>query len=39
MLARAALEKQIGNKPRGRTPKAPQQGPSKKDQYNFTDPE
>ncbi len=39
MLARADQENQTGKKPRGRTPKAPEQVPSKKDQYNFTDPE
>lgn len=32
-------EKQTGRKPRGKAPKAPEDQPNDKDQYNFTDPE
>jgi len=39
MIERSEREKQTGNKPKGRTPKPPEQEPSKKDQYNFTDSE
>lgn len=36
---REAKEKATGRKPRGKKPKPPEEGPSPKDQYNFTDPE
>ena len=36
---REEKEKRTGKKPRGKTPKAPENTPGKKDQYNFTDPE
>ncbi len=36
---REAKEKATGRKPRGKEPKPPEEGPSPKDQYNFTDPE
>ncbi len=36
---RELKEKQTGKKPRGRAPKAPQEEPLPKDQYNFTDPQ
>lgn len=34
-----AAQKEAGQKPKGRDPKPPQEGPRSKDQYNFTDPE
>lgn len=37
--ARAERQKAADQKPRGRAPKPPQEGPRAKDQYNFTDPE
>jgi transposase len=37
--ARKAKEEATGKKPGGKEPKPPQEGPSSKDQYNFTDPE
>jgi len=37
--AREERQKGTGQKPRGRAPKPPQEGPRAKDQYNFTDPE
>ena len=37
--AREERQKTTGQKPRGRAPKPPQEGPRAKDQYNFTDPE
>jgi len=36
---REAKEKTTGKKARGKAPKAPEEGPRPKDQYNFTDPE
>lgn len=36
---REAKEKETGTKPKGKEPCAPNKGPGKKDQYNFTDPE
>jgi transposase len=39
MAERMEKEEQTGKKPRGRTPKAPEEGPRPNDQYNFTDPE
>jgi transposase len=36
---REERQKGTGQKPRGRAPKPPQEGPRAKDQYNFTDPE
>lgn len=36
---RKAKEKSTGRKPGGKKPKAPEEGPKAKDQYNFTDPE
>lgn len=36
---RQSKEKETGKKARGRTPKAPENKPNEKDQYNFTDPE
>ena len=36
---REAKEKSTGRKAGGKEPKAPQEGPRSKDQYNFTDPE
>jgi transposase len=36
---RADKERLSGRKPRGKAPKAPQEGPRDKDQFNFTDPE
>jgi transposase len=37
--AREEQQKTTGQKPRGRAPKPPREGPRAKDQYNFTDPE
>jgi hypothetical protein len=37
--AREERQKAAGNKPGGREPKRPQEGPRAKDQYNFTDAE
>ena len=37
--ARRETQSAAGNKPRGREPKPPVEGPRSKDQYNFTDPE
>ena len=39
MAEREQKEEQTAKKPRGRTPRPPKEGASKKDQYNFTDPE
>lgn len=36
---REEQQKATGQKPRGRGPKPPREGPRAKDQYNFTDPE
>jgi transposase len=37
--AREERQKTTGQKPRGRAPKPPREGPRATDQYNFTDPE
>jgi transposase len=39
LAERVAKEQATGKKPKGRSPEPPQEGPRKKDQYNFTDPE
>ncbi|MCO6491286.1 MAG: IS1182 family transposase [Phaeodactylibacter sp.] len=39
MKAREEKERQSGRKIGGKKPKAPEEGPTGKDQYNFTDPE
>ena len=39
MKAREEKERQSGRKIGGKKPKAPEEGPKGKDQYNFTDPE
>ena len=39
MQKREDHEKRTGKKPRGRSPKAPNDKPNEKDQYNFTDPQ
>lgn len=39
LAGRRAKEAATGRKPRGKEPKPPKEGPSSKDQYNFTDPE
>lgn len=39
LAERKAKEKSSGRKPGGKPPKAPEEGPRPKDQYNFTDPE
>lgn len=39
LAARETKEKSTGKKTSGRKPKAPEEGPQAKDQYNFTDPE
>ena len=39
MKAREEKAKKQGKKPRGKSPEPPQEGPHKKDQYNFTDPD
>jgi transposase len=39
LARRESKEKTTGRKAGGKKPKAPEEGPRKKDQYNFTDPE
>jgi transposase len=39
LAERQAKEAATGKKPRGREPKAPQEGPGEQDQINFTDPQ
>jgi hypothetical protein len=39
LAERLAKEQATGKKPKGRSPEPPQEGPKRKDQYNFTDPE
>ena len=39
IAARKAKEESTGHKARGKAPEPPKEGPRKKDQYNFTDPE
>ncbi len=39
LKTREAKEKTTGQKPRGKKPNPPEEGPRAKDQYNFTDPE
>lgn len=39
LAGRSAKEAATGRKARGKEPKPPKEGPSSKDQYNFTDPE
>lgn len=39
LQARKASEEATGQKPRGKAPQPPKEGPGPSDQYNFTDPE